>query len=307
MLSEKTKYASKWLLTGCATMALLSTGCRSMPGMGMFGMRGSEPSAETLAGSGPSTTYPPPPSASVTPEAIASIAGGTAVPVTPGVPAGNTAQVAGVGITPGFATPATNMSAAQANGFAANTKPAGYAPGATKPSGYSFGSKTFTPKTSTSLPPQAPGSSYTRSSTYTPPSTGYTIPNKVSPSSSSVADSKPAGDSSNGFTLPSDLSPAVAAATGAAVAAPTMTPPAPTATASESVPPGGFAPPAADSPSFSTASATGAITAPSTSITPPAPPAPAASSGYSPGSTAGAAGYPTGDSVPTTTNGSYFR
>ena len=66
------------LLSASAALVLLSTGCRSsMPRMNLFSF-GSRPSAEDLAGSGPTTTYPAPPSASATPNAIASVAGGTA-------------------------------------------------------------------------------------------------------------------------------------------------------------------------------------------------------------------------------------
>ena len=306
MLSEKTKLASKCLLTGCAALTLAATGCRSMPGMGMFGMRGSEPSAETLAGAGPTHTYPPPPSASANPQAIASIAGGTGVPVSNGEP--EAAQVAGLNLNPGFATPAsTNMSAAEANGFAGTTKPAGFttpssgnpSAGKTSPSGYRFGPKAFTPKTSTAGVPG--GSSYTNSSNYQPPKSSYALPNK--PATPPAAASVP--ESAGGFTLPTNLSPAVAAATQTPNA-PSIDPEPPQVPGDvPSAPPGGFSPPAADGPVFSTASAADTLTAPSTTIRSPLPPA-ASPAGYSPGSTGSAAGYPTGEATPNT-NGSFFR
>ncbi len=71
------------VLTTCMSLVVMSTGCRSGKSMNMFSLRG-EPSPEALAGSGPTTTYPVPPSESATPEAIASVAGGTgASPTSP--------------------------------------------------------------------------------------------------------------------------------------------------------------------------------------------------------------------------------
>ncbi|MEM1069232.1 MAG: hypothetical protein AAGI63_10075 [Planctomycetota bacterium] len=119
------------LIVACTATSVLSTGCRSFPGAGMFARRG--PSAEALAGSGPTTTYPVPPSHTANPEAIASIAGGTAVPNAPSAAESATAQVAGIEISPGFALPAgsdpagVNMAAAQANG-AFSPEDAGAAP-----------------------------------------------------------------------------------------------------------------------------------------------------------------------------------
>ncbi|TWU10599.1 hypothetical protein [Allorhodopirellula heiligendammensis] len=68
--------AARAALAACVIATFPAVGCRSgKPSWNMFGR--SEPSAEVLAGSGPTTTYPSPPSARATPEAIASIAGGT--------------------------------------------------------------------------------------------------------------------------------------------------------------------------------------------------------------------------------------
>lgn len=301
------------LLTTCAA-ALILTGCRSMPGAGMFGMRG-EPSAAALAGSGPTTTYPAPPSASATPEAIASIAGGTAGTATKTAartsPGAGTAQVAGFNVSPGYATPAsnvasTNMAAAQANGIydpgksafngaptAPKTSPTGY-----KPSGYSFGTKSTSSKTvggPASASPE-PSSSYAKASAAAgvskdaaSPAIGFTPP-------ATSSYSTPASTPASGYTLPSD-SPAVAS----------ITPPSASSAPTESEPESAFALPAASAPDFSTASVAPA-TAPSATIPSAATlDAPSGSSGgYMPGSTGSSSGYPSGDVTPTTT-GSFYR
>jgi hypothetical protein len=298
MLTETTKLATKLLLTGCAALSLGASGCRStMPGMNLFGMR-SEPSAAVLAGTGPSTTYPAPPSTSATPEAIASIAGGTSIPVSPGEPEAGGTQIAGFEspTTPAFGSnlaassnPAagTNMSAAQANGFNTPAQPAGYA----------FGAKAFTPKPEAAAPPTADVSAYAKSASFTPPPSSYAIPsNAPAPEATSAAPS--------GFTLPPGVSPALAAASTA---------PPPTTVdnttgdfAPPSVPEADFALPADSAPSFSTASTSEEIRAPSTSLSPPLPPS-STSSGYSPGSTAGAVSYPGSGGDSPASSGSFFR
>jgi hypothetical protein len=191
------------LLITCVIATFASTGCRSVPGMKMFA-RQSEPSPEALAGTGPSTTYPAPPSASATPEAIASIAGGTAVPATVSKPGsitspGTPVQVAGFNLQnangssgsagPGSTNPelaGTNMSAAQANGVYGNAPYA--APAAkpeSKPMGYSFGS-TATPKSTATrgIEPAATPS-------YLPPKTSYALPNRSTPGASTTAAAVP--------------------------------------------------------------------------------------------------------------------
>lgn len=86
------------LVVACLVTPMLSVGCRSgKPGWNLFGSRG-EPSAEMLAGSGPTLTYPTPPSSNATPQAIASIAGGTSSP-TPNAP--TTPSMGGPGMGPG--------------------------------------------------------------------------------------------------------------------------------------------------------------------------------------------------------------
>lgn len=77
--------AARAALAACVIATLPATGCRSgRPSWNMFS-RG-EPSAEVLAGSGPTTTYPSPPSSRAAPEAIASIAGGTSADPTQATP-----------------------------------------------------------------------------------------------------------------------------------------------------------------------------------------------------------------------------
>lgn len=317
------------LVASCAASALVMTGCRSMPGAGMLGMRG-EPSAEALAGNGPTVTYPAPPSASATPEAIASVAGGTGSsqrsadpsPTFSGSP--TTAQVAGFDISPGYATQATNMAAAEANGIATQTESklssTTTAPPSSATSSYAFGAKAFTPK---SEPASQSGTSYALSSNssiasvdtpvsapstsggaFTPPPIGTTAAGTVAPSSTT-----------KGFTLPTD-SPSFSAITpppssGTSVA---MNPTGPT-TATFAPPTAGTTEPTDDipvaaSPDFSTASAATGYTAPSatTSVLPPVLPSEQGSGdGYMPGSTGTTSAYPTSGGTAPTTNGSYYR
>ncbi len=75
--SHSRRSAARAALVACVIAGLPAMGCRSgRSSWNMFSR--SEPSAEVLAGSGPTTTYPAPPSTRAQPEAIASIAGGTA-------------------------------------------------------------------------------------------------------------------------------------------------------------------------------------------------------------------------------------
>ncbi|QDT12301.1 hypothetical protein [Planctomycetes bacterium K23_9] len=128
----KFKSRGRYAIIASALLVVGSTGCRSgKSSANLFGFN-SEPSAEALAGSGPTTTYPAPPSASATPEAIASIAGGTAQPSTKPVTAGvPDTKIASAVSAPSYVTPASssgaNMSAAQANGIYGKTQPAGFA------------------------------------------------------------------------------------------------------------------------------------------------------------------------------------
>ncbi len=93
--------AARAALAACVIATLPATGCRSGgSSWNMFSR--SEPSAEVLAGSGPTTTYPSPPSTRATPEAIASIAGGTTVDKTESAP-----ETPGATSPPGGANPHT--------------------------------------------------------------------------------------------------------------------------------------------------------------------------------------------------------
>lgn len=163
----------QFVLTTCIALTVCSMGCRGsrLGSSGLLGF-GGQPSAEALAGNGPTTTYPAPPSEAATPQAIASLAGGTVAPstlnqnaiaktsVTPDTPA-----YAGLDISPGKVAPVTatipNTAASQANGFYGNTKPANFsvpettAPQATTPaapSGYQYGSTSRSGSTSRTPP-----------------------------------------------------------------------------------------------------------------------------------------------------------
>lgn len=308
------------LLVTCAAAVSISSGCRTVPGMNMFAWR-SKPSAEALAGTGPSATYPAPPSDSVTPAAIASIAGGTAGSTT----APETTQVAGIDVSPGYATPAASLAAAQANGIYPGSNAGGFdpttpPPGA-GPSGYQFGSKAFTPKTPSMSPdastyslasasgPASGGLTVPSTSSFAPPSTpdmtppanSFTAPaNTFAPPPMSNYTTPPTAPSTGGFDLPSDP-PSLSANAAPGMTFPaSLTPPAETSETTT--------PPSAAAPSFSTASAAPSISAPSSDepgVTPTMTPSYTGGS-YSPGSTGNASAYPIGDVKPTT-NGSIFR
>jgi hypothetical protein len=289
------------MLATCAAAILISSGCRSMSGRNMFSFR-SKPSAEALAGAGPTTTYPAPPGDSATPTAIASIAGGTVVPTTS--PA--TTQVAGIDISPGYAAAEANLAAAQANGANQVATPVGFeapAPPQGEPSGYTFGSKTFTPKPSATSP--AP-SSYATASTFTPPGGSLTAPStSFTPPPVGSYTTPPPSERSGGFDFPTDPPSFAAIATPSASETPSTyaLPSTPETPPTATQPPQtGFALPAASAPSFSTASIA-PVTAP-----PAATPSSGSSfsGGYSPGSTSTASDYPTGDATPST-SGSIFR
>lgn len=296
------------LLTTCAAATLVSTGCRSMPGMGIFA-RHREPSAEVIAGNGPTTTYPAPPSASATPEAIASVAGGTAPSKAAAALPGSrpdTAQVAGVGVTPGYATPATNMGAAQANGvYAKSASFNSQTASNTKSSGYTFGSKSLPPIASTTSASAKPSTyplptagaatnSYAAAGTA---GSGYSLGGgklaaaETSASATVATPKSSSTTSSGGYTLPASISPATAA----------ITPPSPTTSPSPEE--GSYSLPESTSPAFSTASTADSVTAASGTNYQPSS---TNGSGYTPGSTGVARGYPTGNDAPTT-SGSFYR
>ncbi|WP_372894597.1 hypothetical protein [Stieleria sp.] len=229
-MQKRTKLKQQLLIAGCAGMIVTASGCRSaMPKWNMFSWR-SAPSAEALAGAGPTVTYPAPPGESATPEAIASVAGGTSGPSTQNVIAAS-AQSPSSPVT-GFDAVAaanrtassTNRAAAQANGFNVASNPSaggvsaaklpGYpnpdaaAPGNHSsvpaiPAGYQFG----TNAKSAARPEAAASSRYAMPSSYPAPgvpesgsgsASGYTLPGGSSPGASSSPSS-----GAGGFGLPS--------------------------------------------------------------------------------------------------------
>ncbi len=325
-------------------------GCRSMPGRNLFA-RNKEPSADVLAGTGPTTTYPAPPSMAATPQAIASVAGGTSN--LPQIDRGSiarsnsatssspTVKAPATGSTPGYASPATNFAAANANGFAtqgkgSRTNPKYGMPQPQQPSGstnpslaglgsttksapYTFGSKTFSPKTQPETSPALPANVATAGTPASYGASAYNMPPKTPATTvsfgSKLAEKKPAG---TGFTLPDSLAattpklpskqPAMATS---AIAPPSISP---TASLSElqagardgfTLPPvptttrDAVATVAANAPGFSTRFPAGnpssAKMAPSGTASP-----------YLPGSTRGASSYPGGKSTPST-SGSFYR
>jgi hypothetical protein len=320
------------ILAAVMLSIMLWSGCRSVPGLNRFA-RSSEPSADVLAGTGPSATYPAPPSASATPQAIASVAGGTKTPAagniatvggpTPGSPNGSpqTSQVAGIDVSPGYATPATNYAAANANGV--YTKPSGSADGAKKPSPYTFGSKTFTPKTTPETSPARPvsnygsngESAYAKSSFGLPATTAgvgnsalanttpvagsnYSAPSNAASSTASASTSIASGKKSgSGFTLPTSI-PATATAS--------ITPPATTPNTTTGSPTsfGMRGAEKANAPGaiYSTADSSGSITA-SPAGGPPTGP----QGNYKPGSTGKSSAYPGNHSETPATSGSFYR
>ena len=325
---------------GCAASAVMMTGCRSMPGAGMFGMRG-EPSAEMLAGQGPTVTYPAPPSAKATPEAIASVAGWYGDHDAQGQfdaelsGAGTTAQVAGFDVSPGYATQATNMAAAQANGIDSGnpTTKTGFDTPSTEtttPSSYAFGSKVIKPRTEEPTSAATSAASASARSGYalpgsdpiaspTAPLTTPSTTNPFTPPVGSTAASTSSSSKSGGFTLPSD-SPSFSAITppssdpSAAAGGTTIDVGAESNTTASIMPPTSIAsdaagPTAAASPAFSAASVATGYNAPTTtsSVLPPSIGDDELKlQGYMPGSTGKSPGYPTGASEPTT-QGSYYR
>ena len=295
-----------WIVGASVGVTLCSAGCRSgMSRANMFGFK-SEPSAEMLAGDGPTMTYPAPPSESSTPQAIASVAAGTTGsndgPITApaAISESGTAQVAGLDIDPGYVKPATadngapNMAAAQANGIF-NPKAPSYASTTNSgPSGYQYGSKSSGPHSRSLTPSPAPGipSAYAEPATFTPPTSGLASATGAS-----------SGDS-GGFTLPENVNPSI----GSTTTTPSTPATSPHGALSSS------APVAADAPEHRIATSDMQSGIPAIDSTVPidrgAPvSAPSTSAGgYSPGSTSGASGYPTGGySKPGPTGGTYYR
>ncbi len=139
----KSNVLRRLALGGVALAVTASTGCKtapSLPGASLFGWK-KTPSAETLAGQGPTTTYPSAPSTAFTPNAIASNAAGTGQ------------ESLSTSLNPSDIATGVPTTAAQSNGFtglAPNGTPAtGYAAsGTASPAGY-----TATPPSYAQIPP----------------------------------------------------------------------------------------------------------------------------------------------------------
>tara|TARA_R110002049_G_scaffold72490_2_gene187037 strand:- start:7487 stop:8428 length:942 start_codon:yes stop_codon:yes gene_type:complete len=303
-----------WTVSASIIVTLCSTGCRSgMSRMNMFGLK-SEPSAEMLAGNGPTMTYPAPPSESATPQAIASIAAGTTSssdgPITSPASVADTAtaQVAGLDIDPGYVAPASsdspvsNMAAAQANGIF-NAKAPSYASAANTaaPSGYQYGGTGQYGSTSTNSAATTPSPAPSYAST-TPasPASAYAQPASISPPADfAIPTSEASSGSSGGFTMPDNMTPSTSMAT-------TST------TATSTNPASSFATPdttvAAAGPEHRIATGDFESSIPAIDTGAPASAPSTSAGGYTPGSTSGAVGYPTGGySAPSPTGSSYYR
>jgi len=237
------RYARRGALVACLLTTLPAMGCRSgKPGWSMFGRSG-EPSAATLAGSGPTSTYPVPPSSRARPESIASIAGGTApsggtalgsasVPSQTGAPtspsgppaganpyalAGNRGNSFDSGVPTGFPTgaPASNgNNPAPTTSFAANPNSASGPGGASNgvPPAYALPGRSA-PAVATSSGSPAPNQAASVANGYPAPSPNSRIQN-TSPSTPPSAATLP-----NGYQLGQKTPPASGNGSGTAVAA----------------------------------------------------------------------------------------
>lgn len=329
----------------CLSTAITTGGCRSAtPSWSSFGFK-REPSPDTIAGIGPTTTYPLSPSATATPSPINSIAASPAgvQPQTSQVattgPAGQpTATTAG-----GANTLGTNPAAAVANGYpgtVAATSTAGAAQ--TSPaSAYALGGNPATPggfpspATPTTAPTYAttPPASQADKSTYA--AVGYPLPGShktlpTTPTATAQTTPPPATatppTTAPGFALPPAAVPSLAVkpetnpattventpgvSTPPSIAAGFAMPPvASTAPPSSTGSAGGFVMPdlgvAASEPEAKTAAA-----APAPTPTATAPGTIAPVSGYAPGSTSGATSYPAtqaGSDTDSDSSGSFYR
>lgn len=330
--------ASSWRRALCIATALVSlTGCRSsmpplpklgIPKLGMFGFK-REPSPEALAGVGPTTTYPMSPSAAITPEAIASTAARTAAP------SGMKPQTASVaGLTPSLPAqgtaatqPGVNSAAAGANGFYGTngrggtaSTPGTYANATGSTGGFSYGQNPAISKPTSS--PTAPGGLAAIPAGYVPPkppASQTSIPAYAQTNSATgtpvptVTPAKPASPPSAGsytavpgYPLPGGPTPATNSATTTAPAF-AMPPDASMAAGANPATPaaGGFTMPGNTSavtlPTASGDPAAHQATAPNRVPAPKAPP-----TGYKPGSTSGAVGYPSTSGYPPTGSSDTF-
>ena len=302
-MQKRTKLQQQLLIASCTGLIVASAGCRSsMPKWNMFG--GKAPSAETLAGAGPTITYPAPPSESATPDAIASVAGGTAESTIPSANLASTpptiAPVSGFDATSreDLASAVTNNAAARANGFnlASNRTTSdstgggmpGYAAPSSKttksnsavpaiPTGYKLGTQKSATGTTKSS-----GSSYVMPSAYPAPgvtpaggSSGspYALPNASAP----IIPMKSASNTTTGFGLPATAAVAPTASSSTGFSMPDSTAPSSTPNATSPANAQPFTP----KPTATTASAMMAPPAGITSGTTQATPASTVSTGTS--------------------------
>lgn len=291
------------VVTTCTLAGMFSSGC-TFSGRNLLTLKKKEPAAEVLAESGPTSTFPVPPSSQASPAAIASVAGGTGAPSTGStLPPSQPSRIAGLSSPLGYSTspsPMTpNLAAAQANGIYSNsaTKSVGFqtpAASAKKSSGYTFGNKALTPKveesgTAFAMSDLTEEPSATASSGFQVPDTNFARPASTgSPSAPAI----PQG----GFTLPTNET-ATAAITPPKSNADGFLPPAAA---------GDILPPAATSPAFSTASTALEAAAPDAVLPPATTDVSTGFGGYTPGSTSSATGYPSGTEAPAT-RGSIYR
>ncbi len=302
------QHSRRFTLLLCGVAVLASAGCRSrMPRMNMFGWR-SEPSAETLAGAGPTTTYPMPPSTNASPEAIASVAGGTAPPKSI-----NSAPVTSMGIGSAIAqapstTKPVNYAAAQANGI--YSPPGSAKPGttATQPVGYTAPSYATTAPAATTMvaTPNKPAVPSYASPDYAP---------SAMPTSPAVPAQPTTTPQPSGYVFGQKATaPTAAPATTPTVSMPAISSlaPAATNTSTSTAGGGGFTMPTgmtapsietttaapAKAPTYSTATQTNSVAAPA--ATP-------STSTYTPGSTATAPSYPSGGYDIPSSGGTMYR
>jgi hypothetical protein len=302
------------VMGGLAIAVVGSVGCKTgvkMPSVPMLGFNKS-PSAETIAGQGPSTTFPVTPGTSATPNAIASKTAGTGINTQSGVPQGaaaangyaSLAQTKPTSAAPSYATggwggtpSATGApnTAVAANATGATPSYAGTAPGYANPSntnaGYSMPSTASVPSYG-GTPSGYAAPSYAPSA-YTPSNlASYGATPGNTNGASPYAGSNPAyvADASgvpgySGATYNQYTTPANAPSYGAVGQTSN------TASGGGTQVAGGFSMPTSAAPTSAPAMGTGN--------------AGAAPAGFRPGSTAGATSYP--NTPYTTPNGSMFR
>lgn len=331
-----------------ASIVMLGGGCRSSgwtsPSWNSFGFK-REPSADTLAGMGPTTTYPVSPSAGATPNPIQSVAASPAgaQPQTQLAARPNSAAAAANGFPSGTAptaAPAATSAGGAAPTYASTSPAAGSSPAASPPSAASPSAATASAAPSTA--PSPAHSPYTTVG-YPMPGSASSMPNPASagttpssggpsvPSTSGTPHATPPSAVAGGFTLPSDIQMAPTPTDDASFAMPggvAQSPAAPSAPSSASSSAGGFvmpplpgmAPTAAEP---AVASGPAAATEPAAAKGPAAqvatlptgasqaPPAVGtvvpAGGGYTPGSTAGANDYPAATVSGGEDGGAFYR